>query len=108
MQAIDIPRFDFVELSKNTNMERSEHTYFVTTDINEAAEHYLQMMRGNKPVYMTIRTIDGKTCVAKSYRLNGDCARPEMIRVNADPDLTTGAFHIFTDEFIHAVEKKLS
>lgn len=108
MQIIDIPRFDFIEVSKVKASERTEHIYFVTTDVNQAAEHFLQNMRGEKSIYMKISSIDGKVCIAKSYGLSQDHTRPVIIKVRTDPDLKSNVYHLFTDGFVETVEKKLS
>lgn len=108
LQVIDIPRFDFIEVSKASDSECREHIYFVTTDVNQAADHYLHNMIGEKPIYMKISSIDGKVCIAKSYGLSHDHTHPIIIKEKTDLELKSNVYHFFTDGFIETVEKKLS
>ncbi|WP_100487834.1 hypothetical protein [Sporolactobacillus pectinivorans] len=107
LDMIDIPRFNFIEPSHEKGSKNAEHTYFVTTDVNEAVEHYLQRIRENKFIYMTISTIGGNVCVAKSLGLNSNKTEAKIIRVDQSINREGRQFKTYTEEFIKIVEKRI-
>ncbi|MCI1857975.1 MAG: hypothetical protein LKI80_07390 [Sporolactobacillus sp.] len=101
LQAIDIPRFNFIETGK---LGHRKHVYFVTTDVSEAADHYLRHVIHNKAIYMTISSIDGKDCIAETHGLDGSTNRLYIQKKQCNND---DKFNMYTEEFIRIVEREL-
>lgn len=105
LEIVDIPRFNFIEPVHGKN---AEHFYFVTTDVNEAVEHYLHKIKENDSIYMTISSIDGNVCVAKSFGLNKDKTGPNIIRIQDEGANNRGRqLRAYTKEFIKTVKKRI-
>lgn len=101
LQAIDIPRFNFIERGK---LDQKEHVYFVTTDIEEAADHYLQKIIKNDSNYMTISSISGELCVAKSCGLDDSHSEPKIIKMSDCDGLN---LRRYTEDFLNVVKNDL-
>lgn len=108
MQVTEIPRFNFIELQTERNLGHTEHIYFVTTDVDEAVDHYLHKVREHNPFYMTISSVDGRICVAKSHGLSSDKTKPRIIRMNSDLNPKACNYTLFTNKFIKTVKRKLN
>lgn len=101
LQAIDIPRFNFIERGK---LGQEEHVYFVTTDVEEAADHYLQKVIENGSNYMTISTINGKLCVAKSCGLDNSQLEPKLIKMSGCDSIN---LRKYIGDFLYRVKSEL-
>ncbi|GAY75406.1 hypothetical protein [Sporolactobacillus inulinus] len=108
MQATEIPRFNFIEWQKDQNAGPKEHFYFVTTDVNEAVDHYLHRLREHHPFYMTISSVDGRICFARANGLSSDKTKPRMIHMNPDLNQKIDDDTWFTHQFMKTIERKLS
>ncbi|SFG63543.1 hypothetical protein [Sporolactobacillus nakayamae] len=107
MQGTEIPRFNFIELEEDRKADHKEHFYFVTTDVDEAVEHYLHKVREHHPFYMTISSVDGRICVAKSHGLSSDKTKPRIIRMSPNLNEKTCNYTLYTNKFIRTVKRKL-
>jgi hypothetical protein len=107
LQVTEIPRFNFVELLRDQNLGHTEHIYFVTTDVDEAVDHYLHKVRERDPFYMTISSVDGRICFAKLHGLSSDKTKPRIIRMSPDLNQKAHNYTLYTNKFIKTVKRKL-